>query len=88
MLLAVLPVTLAVLRRAVGEQAAHAVDAADESACPACPTSRPWPSSAIRKITGPGNEIGGGTPEEFAAFITAESKRWSALVKSAGIKLD
>jgi tripartite-type tricarboxylate transporter receptor subunit TctC len=40
------------------------------------------------KITGPGNEIGGGTPEEFAAFIAAENKRWAALVKSAQIKLD
>ena len=40
------------------------------------------------KITGPGNEVGGGTPEEFAAFIAAESKRWSALVKSANIKLE
>lgn len=40
------------------------------------------------KITGPGNEAGGGTPEEFAAFIAAEHKRWSALVKSAGIKLE
>jgi tripartite-type tricarboxylate transporter receptor subunit TctC len=40
------------------------------------------------KITGPGNEVGGGTPEEFAAFIAAEQKRWSALVKSANIKLD
>jgi tripartite-type tricarboxylate transporter receptor subunit TctC len=40
------------------------------------------------KITGPGNVVGGGTPEEFAAFISAESKRWAALVKSAGIKLE
>jgi len=40
------------------------------------------------KITGPGNVVGGGTPEEFAAFISAENKRWSALVKSAGIKLE
>jgi tripartite-type tricarboxylate transporter receptor subunit TctC len=40
------------------------------------------------KITGPGNEVGGGTPEEFAAFIAAETKRWAALVKAKGIKLD
>jgi tripartite-type tricarboxylate transporter receptor subunit TctC len=40
------------------------------------------------KITGPGNVVGGGTPEEFAAFISAENKRWTALVKSAGIKLE
>jgi len=40
------------------------------------------------KITGPGNEVGGGTPEEFAAFIAAENQRWSALVKKANIKLE
>lgn len=40
------------------------------------------------KITGPGNVVGGGTPQEFENFIQAEQKRWSALVKSAGIKLD
>jgi tripartite-type tricarboxylate transporter receptor subunit TctC len=40
------------------------------------------------KITGPGNEVGGGTPEEFTAFIAAENKRWAALVKAKGIKLD
>jgi len=40
------------------------------------------------KIVAPGNEVGGGTPEEFAAFIAAEGKRWPALVKSAGIKVE
>ena len=40
------------------------------------------------KITDPGNVVGGGTPEEFAAFINGENKRWSVLVKSAGIKLE
>lgn len=40
------------------------------------------------KIAGPGNVIGGGTPEEFAAFMAAESKRWAALIKAKGIKLD
>jgi len=40
------------------------------------------------KITGPGNVVGGGTPEEFAAFISTENKRWTALVKTAGIKLE
>lgn len=33
-----------------------------------------------------GNEIGGGTPENFAQLIASESARWGALVKSAGIK--
>lgn len=40
------------------------------------------------KIVSPGNEVGGGTPEQFAAFIDAESKRWSALVKATGIKVE
>jgi tripartite-type tricarboxylate transporter receptor subunit TctC len=40
------------------------------------------------KITGPGNEIGGGTPEEFTAFIAAENRRWATLVKAKGIKLE
>jgi tripartite-type tricarboxylate transporter receptor subunit TctC len=40
------------------------------------------------RIVGPGNEIGGGTPEQFAAFIDVESKRWTALVKAAGIKVE
>ena len=34
-----------------------------------------------------GNVAGGGTAEEFGAFINAENKRWTALVKSAGIRL-
>lgn len=40
------------------------------------------------KIAGPGNVVGGGTPEEFAALIAAEGKRWSALIKSKGIKVE
>ena len=40
------------------------------------------------KIVGPGNEIGGGTPEAFAAFIDSENKRWTTLVKAAGIKIE
>jgi tripartite-type tricarboxylate transporter receptor subunit TctC len=40
------------------------------------------------KIIAPGNEVGGGTPEEFTAFIAAENKRWAALVKSAHITLE
>jgi tripartite-type tricarboxylate transporter receptor subunit TctC len=35
-----------------------------------------------------GNELGGGTPEQFAAHIKAESARWSKLVKTAGITTD
>ena len=35
-----------------------------------------------------GNELGGGTPEQFAAHIKAEGERWSKLVKTAGITAD
>jgi len=33
-----------------------------------------------------GNEIGGGSPAEFAALIKSESTKWSAVVKTANIK--
>jgi tripartite-type tricarboxylate transporter receptor subunit TctC len=33
-----------------------------------------------------GAELGGGTPEAFGAFMRAESARWLAVVKQAGIK--
>jgi tripartite-type tricarboxylate transporter receptor subunit TctC len=33
-----------------------------------------------------GNEIGGGTPEEFAALIRAEKPRWAKVVKDAKIE--
>ena len=33
-----------------------------------------------------GNEIGGGSPAEFAALIKSESTKWGAVVKSANIK--
>jgi len=32
-----------------------------------------------------GNEIGGGTPEQFAALIKAEMPRWGKVVKDAKI---
>lgn len=37
------------------------------------------------KITGQGNEVMGGTPEQFAALIRAESPRWGKVVRDAGI---
>ncbi|SCK24839.1 Tripartite-type tricarboxylate transporter, receptor component TctC [Variovorax sp. HW608] len=41
----------------------------------------------IRKqMLSQGNEVMGGTPEQFAAYITAETAKWSKLVKAAGIK--
>jgi len=33
-----------------------------------------------------GNEIGGGTPADFAALIKAEAAKWSAVVKAGNIK--
>jgi tripartite-type tricarboxylate transporter receptor subunit TctC len=33
-----------------------------------------------------GNEIGGGTPADFAALVKSESQKWSAVVKIANIK--
>ena len=40
------------------------------------------------QMLGQGNELGGGTPEQFAAFIKIEAERWGKLVKSANIKPD
>ena len=37
------------------------------------------------KILGQGNELGGGTPEQFAALIKAEMPRWAKIVKDAKI---
>ncbi len=34
------------------------------------------------------NEVGGGTPEEFAALIKSESAKWSSVIKAAGIKAE
>jgi tripartite-type tricarboxylate transporter receptor subunit TctC len=35
-----------------------------------------------------GAEVGGGTTEEFATFMAAETARFGPLLKNAGIKLD
>ncbi|MGB3289840.1 MAG: tripartite tricarboxylate transporter substrate binding protein [Burkholderiaceae bacterium] len=35
-----------------------------------------------------GAEVGGGTPEEFAAFMASETKRYESIVKLSGAKLD
>jgi len=40
------------------------------------------------KIMAQGNYVIGDTPEQFAAFIKAESEKWARVVKQAGIKLD
>jgi tripartite-type tricarboxylate transporter receptor subunit TctC len=38
------------------------------------------------KITSQGNEVGGGTPQEFAALISSESEKWGRVVREAKIK--
>jgi tripartite-type tricarboxylate transporter receptor subunit TctC len=38
------------------------------------------------QIISQNNEVGGGTPEEFAALIKSESAKWSSVIKAAGIK--
>ena len=38
------------------------------------------------KMLGQGNEIAGGTPEQFAALIKAESPRWGKVVRDAKIE--
>jgi len=38
------------------------------------------------KILSPGNEVGGGTPEQFAALIKAEAPRWAKVVRDAKIE--
>lgn len=39
-----------------------------------------------KRITDPGNVIGGGSPEAFSALINAETARWARLIKEKGIK--
>jgi tripartite-type tricarboxylate transporter receptor subunit TctC len=39
-----------------------------------------------QKITSQGNEVGGGTPEAFAALIKAEAPRWAKVVRDAKIE--
>ena len=33
-----------------------------------------------------GMDVGGGTPEEFSAFIASETKKWTAVALAAGLK--
>jgi tripartite-type tricarboxylate transporter receptor subunit TctC len=35
-----------------------------------------------------GDEPAGGTPEEFAALIASDSKKWGEVIKRAGIKFE
>ena len=41
-----------------------------------------------QRITGPGNLVGGGSPESFGNFVSEESQRWGRLVKDKGIRPD
>jgi len=38
------------------------------------------------RLAAEGAETAGGTPEEFAAFIRAETERWGKVLKAAGVK--
>ena len=40
------------------------------------------------QMLGQGNELGGGGPELFSAFVAAESAKWGKLVKTASIKAE
>ncbi|WP_427912376.1 Bug family tripartite tricarboxylate transporter substrate binding protein [Ramlibacter sp. MMS24-I3-19] len=42
----------------------------------------------VEAIQGPGNIIGGGTPEQFSTFVAGETARWSKVVKDKQIKAD
>jgi tripartite-type tricarboxylate transporter receptor subunit TctC len=44
--------------------------------------------SVREKITSQGNEVMGGSPEQFAALIRAEHARWGKVVRATGISLD
>ena len=35
-----------------------------------------------------GNDVAGGTPEQFGQLVASDSERWARLVKTAGIKVD
>jgi tripartite-type tricarboxylate transporter receptor subunit TctC len=39
-------------------------------------------------IQGPGNIIGGGTPEQFSSFVAGETKRWTKVVKDKNIQAE
>ena len=39
-------------------------------------------------IMSQGNEVGGGTPEEFAALVKSESLKWTEVIKKGNIKPD
>ncbi|MBS0475270.1 MAG: tripartite tricarboxylate transporter substrate binding protein [Proteobacteria bacterium] len=42
----------------------------------------------VDKLKGLGGDILGGTPEQFATFLKADSQKWAKLIKDAGIVLE
>ena len=56
-----------------------------------CARAQDYPSrfAEIRdKLAVQGAEVAGGSPEEFAAVIQADSLTWSRVVKDAGIRVE
>ena len=46
-------------------------------------------STHSRRASPPiGDEPAGGTPEEFAALIASDSKKWGEVIERAGIKFE
>ena len=40
------------------------------------------------RILGQSNEFGGGSSQDFSAFIGSESQKWGKLVKDRGIRIE
>ena len=52
-------------------------------------TNQALADPAIRaQMLSQGNELGGGTPEQFGAFIRSEADRWGKLVKANNIRAE
>ena len=42
----------------------------------------------VQSLVDTGGAALGGSPAEFAAFVKAQSERWGAIIKDAGVRLD
>ena len=42
----------------------------------------------MQRLKNDGSDPGGGTPQQFDAFIKEEMGKWAKVIKSAGIKLE
>ena len=40
----------------------------------------------IKQISDTGSQAGGGTPEDFARFITSETTKWAKVIRAANIQ--